>query len=131
MEFERPPKDSQLAVLLIDAQIALLRPESAYRAHEVVRALQELLDFSRKANLPIVLIQHDGRDGSWIGEEEWELHPALELRRGEPVFHKRASDAFYDTPLDQHFRTMGVDTIVVAGCQTQYCVDTTCRRAMT
>ena len=50
---------------------------------------------------------------------------------GETVLNKEASDSLFQTFLQQELKQLGVSEIVVAGCMTQYCVDTTCRRAVT
>ena len=47
------------------------------------------------------------------------------------MIHKRACDAFFDTALDAELAAAGVKQLVVAGCMTQYCIDTTVRRAVT
>jgi hypothetical protein len=41
-----------------------------------------------------------------------------------------ASDSFHQTPLLDELRRLGVTHLVVTGMQTEFCVDTTCRRAI-
>ncbi len=45
------------------------------------------------------------------------------------IIRKQASDAFYETPLDDVLHSLGVSHLVVTGMQTEYCVDATSRRA--
>ncbi len=45
------------------------------------------------------------------------------------MLHKRASDSFYETPLQQELEARGVRRLIVTGAMTEFCVDTTCRRA--
>ena len=49
---------------------------------------------------------------------------------GERVIGKMASDSFHETPLLDELRRLGVTHLVVTGMQTEFCVDTTCRRAI-
>jgi nicotinamidase-related amidase len=46
------------------------------------------------------------------------------------VIHKRACDAFFETTLDAAVAAAGIQQLVICGCMTQYCVDTTVRRAV-
>ena len=66
-----------------------------------------------------------------VGTHGWEIHPAVAPAEGEPVVRKRAADSFHETTLGEELSARGVRHLVVAGCRTQYCVDTTCRRATT
>jgi ureidoacrylate peracid hydrolase len=65
--------------------------------------------------------------GSWDAEL---VDAAAALRRPEDheVVKHRAS-AFFGTDLDQRLRAAGVDTLVVAGTTTSYCVESTVRDA--
>src|SRR5262249_26369831 len=49
---------------------------------------------------------------------------------GEVVIGKTASDAFDGTSLEAELHRRGVKRLVVVGMQTEFCVDTTCRRAL-
>jgi nicotinamidase-related amidase len=59
------------------------------------------------------------------------VHPALGRLAHEPRVQKLACDAFHETRLEAVLRELGVTELVVCGCKSQYCVDTTCRRAVT
>jgi len=63
--------------------------------------------------------------------QAWEIRAEIAPKPGEPVIRKRACDAFFETPLDAELAGLGVKRLVVAGCMTQYCVDTSVRRAVT
>jgi nicotinamidase-related amidase len=46
------------------------------------------------------------------------------------VIEKTASDALYDTRLQATLQASGVDTLMICGMQAEYCVDATCRSAL-
>ena len=48
---------------------------------------------------------------------------------GDCVIRKRESDSFFETTLQQELGKKGVVHLIVVGAMTEYCVDTTCRRA--
>lgn len=71
----------------------------------------------------------DGRIGL-IAEGSWgsELYPdLLAPLPGERVIVKRCYDAFEDTALDLHLRSLGVETLVLGGIAANVCVETTAR----
>jgi nicotinamidase-related amidase len=51
-------------------------------------------------------------------------------RESDLVLQKEACDAFYETELEARLRSFGVTEVVVTGLQTELCVDTTCRSAL-
>ena len=61
-------------------------------------------------------------------DPEWRVHSEVAPRKGDPVFRQRAHKAFLETGLHTHLREHGIDTLIVTGIQTEYCVDTTIRR---
>lgn len=123
--------NNDTALVIIDVQVGLI--ENAYRRDEVLGAIGKLLERARAAHMPVIYVQHDGPEGHGLeaGTPPWNIHPAIAPRVGEPVVHKRASDSFYDTALQKELEAGGIKNLVVAGGQTEYCVDTTIRRATT
>ena len=121
------------AVLVIDVQMGLFCGASAaFEAEEVVRRINEVTAKARRAGAPVIFIQHDGEAG---GEdvvpftEGWKLHPNLEVRRGELVIRKTTCDAFYGTTLEAELRSRGIETVLLMGFATDFCVDATLRSA--
>jgi nicotinamidase-related amidase len=49
---------------------------------------------------------------------------------GEPVVQKWRSSGFWGTNLDSVLRSNGIQTVLVAGCTTEGCVESTARDAM-
>ena len=114
------------ALLVIDMQVGNV--EAAYQREEIVTRLAGMVTEARAAGTPIVFIQHED---DWLrpGVPEWQFLAALTPAVGELVIRKRASDAFYGTPLREELTARGVRRLVVTGVQTELCVDATCRRA--
>jgi len=119
------------ALLIIDTQVGVV--ENAYHRDDVLSAIRSLLEKARASHTTVIYVQHEEPKGYEleVGTPPWEIHPAIAPREGEPIVHKRASDSFYDTTLRQVLEDRGIHTLVVAGGQTEYCVDTTIRRATT
>lgn len=122
---------SRTALLVIDAQLGLF--DEAYPVEkEVLGTIRALLERARAAGAPVIYVQHDGGPGHPMepGSQYWPLHPAVTPLPGEPVIHKRASDSFYQTVLQEELEVRGITRLVVTGAQSELCVDATCRRAI-
>jgi len=48
---------------------------------------------------------------------------------GDVVVQKKTPDAFHETNLHHELESRGIKKLIIAGLQTEYCIDTTCRRA--
>ena len=80
----------------------------------------------------VVFIQHDGPPGDphHPNQPGWRLLPDLEVRPQDTVIHKTSCDSFLDTRLDAFLRDAAIERLIVTGCATDYCVDTTVRSAL-
>jgi nicotinamidase-related amidase len=121
------------ALVIVDVQVGLIEaPRYAYRGGEVVARIKELIAAARASDTPVVFVQHDGGEDSPVklGSPGWHIHPEIAPAEGETVIRKQASDSFLDTTLREELEAIGARRIFVVGCNTQYCVDTTCRSAI-
>lgn len=118
------------ALLVIDMQIGLV--EGAHQEGPVLDRIADLMDRARRARVPVVHVQHHHATYAPLkaGAPTWHLHPRVAPVEGERVIAKTASDSFHETPLLDELRGLGVNHVVVTGMQTEFCVDTTCRRAI-
>ncbi len=130
---------ARAALVIIDVQVGILAPVKGKRGGVVRSALDEtvgrvagLLDRARSAAVPVLHVQHDGPAGHRlaVGSEGWRIRPELTPRADETLIHKTACDAFFETPLEWRLRDGGVDRLIIAGCMTQFCIDTSVRRAV-
>jgi nicotinamidase-related amidase len=121
------------ALMIVDVQQGMFSlPSPPHRGEEVVRRIAGLLDRARAEGVPVVHIQHDSGPGDVLakGSPGWPHHPMVAPRAGEMVVEKRHSSAFHDTDLHRRLSEAGIDRLVVAGMQTEMCVDSACRGAV-
>ena len=87
---------------------------------------------SRALGIPVLHVQHRGKSGHRLDPDSdgWALFPAVASQGSEQAISKNWCDAFFETDLDKQCRSLEVDTLIVAGCMTQFCIDTSCRRAL-
>ncbi len=121
------------ALLLIDVQVNMFEPQPVYRGDEVRQVIQQLLQRARAARVPVIFVQNSGEKGApdEPGTPGWAIHPDLAPAAGETIVEKREDDAFHQTTLPGILAEQGIRRLVVAGMQSELCVDTTCRRAYT
>lgn len=128
------------ALVIIDVQKAILAGKGAVSRQpsldaaldSVVGRLQALQVRARVAGVPVVLVQHDGGPGHRLetGSSGWELREELAPHPGDTVVRKRAADSFFQTDLSEILARIGATHLIIGGCMTQFCVDTTVRRAV-
>jgi len=120
------------AVLVIDVQNALCQGEwAAWEAGPMIGRLNAVTARARAAGVPVVFIQHeDDHPAMRAGSPGWQLAEGLDARDDDPRIRKTTPDAFHRTELKAWLDRLGVDRLVVCGLQTEYCVDTTTRRAL-
>ena len=93
---------------------------------------RSLVERAREANAPIIFVRHVGPVGHPLEErfEGADFQPGLEPLPHDPVVVKRTPDAFHGTELLEILRNRSIARPAIAGLQTEYCIDTTCRRAL-
>lgn len=120
------------ALLVIDVQVCMFEDSaSVYRGSDLLGKISSLITRAREAGVTVVYVQHCGPDGAihQPGTPGWEIHPAIAPVEGEVVVQKHHPDAFQGTNLQRELEAKSIERLIIIGIQTEYCVDTTCRRA--
>lgn len=118
------------ALLVIDVQVGLI-DKGIYQADTLLPRIKGLIDAAHAAAVPIIYVQHNGGKTGTLGYKTpgWAIHPAVAPQPDEPIVHKTTSDSFHETDLQQHLEKLGIKNLVIAGMQTEYCINATTRRA--
>ncbi|SFP99845.1 Nicotinamidase-related amidase [Variovorax sp. PDC80] len=119
-----------LAVLVIDMQRGLV--DDAPRPHEaaaVIERINALTERARAAGVPVAFIQHENEVDLVFDSERWQLAGALNTDTRDARLRKTTPDSFLRTSLDAWLSERGVKRVVVCGYSSEFCVDTTVRRA--
>ena len=111
-------------VMVIDMQNGVLA--SPRRAREQTAArINQLIDAAEK----VIFIQHHEAELQ-PGSEAFDIIPELHRPAGALYVTKTACDAFYRTTLDSLLKQNEINELVVCGCATDYCVDTTVKNGV-
>jgi ureidoacrylate peracid hydrolase len=140
----------QTALLVIDAQNIYAAPGSPlYVAsiQESIKNINVLAEAFANAGRPVIYVRHvhraDGRDAGRMfdfggtaepvsfveGSAEADYVPELIIVPSGLHITKRRYSSFEGTELDAILRTLGVNTVAIAGYMTNFCCDTTARAA--
>jgi len=121
---------SATALLVIDVQAALIA--SADRGADVVAVVRGLVERARAAGTPVIYLQHCHATYQPMmkGAAGWQIHANVAPKPKELVIEKTASDGFHETSLQSELDRLGIKRLIVCGLQTEFCVDATCRAAL-
>lgn len=140
------------AIVVVDVQNDFCHPEGVCAqggadvstALEMIPRLQLLLDGARRCGARVVFVQKVHEDctdsESWLARSDG--RPGKTCRRGtwgaefmgvaplpgEAVVNSHRYSAFINTRLDTVLRTYGIETLVMTGCATNVCVESTARQ---
>jgi nicotinamidase-related amidase len=91
-------------------------------------------DAANARNIPVFVVRHHQPDPKSPifakGSNAWELHPAAASMKRHTLIDKSLPGCFTGTGVDAELKSLGVDTVVIAGYMTHMCCDTTARQAM-
>ncbi|MFF2907732.1 cysteine hydrolase family protein [Paenibacillus sp. NPDC057934] len=122
---------SDTALLIIDVQEAMFSypGQELYEGPRVMDRIISLLDKARLSGTPVVYIQHTEDEEFTRDSPTWQISARIQPQEGERIIEKPTWDAFHRTILHETLQQMGITRLIIVGMQTQFCVDTTTRRA--
>ena len=120
------------ALLIIDVQQALCSGEyEAFEAGGVIERINHVSRQFRQRGAPVVVIQHEA-PGTLFAHDSpgWQLAPRREVAPTDIRIRKATPDSFHRTDLQAQLLARDVRQLVICGLQSEFCVDTTTRRAL-
>jgi len=122
------------ALIVIDVQEGMFN--EAFPVHngaQLLGTLGKLIERARAANTPVIYVQHIGEgEGNPLRMDSpgFPIRADIAPKTDEIIVQKRTPDSFHETTLHQTLQARGIQQLVMCGIQTDYCVDTSVRRAM-
>lgn len=118
------------ALLIIDVQRGLFDDEPRpFEADLVVGRINRLAEIARAAGAPVVFIQHEDAGRLAYQSQGWQLERQLQVAEADLRVRKTTPDSFLRTELESLLAERGVRHVVICGYASEFCVDTTARRA--
>ncbi|WP_025728505.1 isochorismatase family protein [Heyndrickxia ginsengihumi] len=122
------------ALIIVDLQEIFFLEEKnfLYEHEQLLTNVNQMIDWARLKGIPIVFIQHTDQNPSdemAKGKDAWQLHKGLHRESSDIVIEKITWDAFYRSNLEKTLKALGIEQLIFAGAQTEFCLDTTMRIA--
>ncbi|HDR4909983.1 cysteine hydrolase family protein [Bacillus cereus] len=120
------------ALIVIDVQAGMYTAGMpVHNGGKFLQTLQELIMECRSNDIPVIYIQHNGPKDHPLekGTDGWRIHAAIDPQEGDNIVEKTTPDSFHNTNLSEVLQEKGIEHVILSGMQTEYCVDTTTRRA--
>lgn len=125
--------EKNTALLIIDVQEEMFSDprNPIYKSDELLSKIKNLIEKARVSKIPIIYIQHTEKDEEPMGKGKpgWEIHHRVSPLNDDKVILKYTPDSFNNTELQEILSSSKISKLLIAGLQTEYCIDTTCRRA--
>ena len=120
------------AVIVIDVQQGLCDgSEAPFDCDGTISRINQVTRKARKVGAPVIFVQHESESGYLEhGSDAWQLANGLEVEPHDIRVRKTTPDSFLKTELESILKVHGVEKLVVCGMHTEFCVDTTTRRAL-
>lgn len=120
------------AVIVIDVQQGLCEgSEAAFDCDGTISRINQVTRKARKVGAPVIFVQHESKSGYLEhGSGAWQLAKGLEVAPQDIRMRKTTPDSFLNTELEDILQDHGIEQLVVCGMHTEFCVDTTTRRAL-
>lgn len=117
------------ALLVIDVQQGVCH-DLMHDVKSVIDRINHVADKARSAGVPVIFIQHESERYLPHGSHEWQLADGLRVEKGDMKVRKKTPDSFHKTGLNEVLKGLDVNELIICGLQTDFCVDTTTRRAL-
>jgi nicotinamidase-related amidase len=120
------------ALLIIDVQNGMFQEtDPVYDGNGLLERIHGLIKKARACNTPIIYVQHNEGEGEPLETNSpgWNIHPMIGPAGGDTIIQKHRPDSFHETNLHRELVKLGISKVVMAGLQTDMCIDATCRRA--
>lgn len=116
--------EKKMVLLIVDTQ-KLITNKNLYCFELFESNVKKLIAAAREANVQVIYIRHDDGEGAGLtkGTDGFEIYDGFAPEGEELVFDKKVNSPFKETGLLEYLRERQVHTLIVAGLQTDYCID--------
>lgn len=121
---------SNIVLLVVDVQNALINAHP-HNEQKVIRNIKQLIITARDNKKEVLYIRHDDGEGTELenGTYGWQIYDKISPNSNELIYEKQYNSAFHKTHLKEYLDSKNIDTIILVGLQTEYCIDATCKIA--
>lgn len=114
------------ALLIIDVQELITTP-ALYRFETFIGNLKRLIEAARESGTEVIYVRHDDGELKPLskGKHGYNIYHEITPALGEIIFDKTVNSPFKESGLLKYLTNNKTERIIVAGLQTDYCIDAT------
>jgi nicotinamidase-related amidase len=121
---------AQDVLLVIDMQIGLFEGGTKFDSAGLVARINRLARRIRDRGGRVIFVRHTQDGGPFeAGAPAWQLLPELDVEEQDQVIAKSTCDCFAETELAALIPRESTGRLIITGCATEFCVDSTVRSA--
>ncbi len=115
-----------MVLLIVDTQ-KLITNKELYEFDAFVSNVQKIIQAARENSIEVIYVRHDDGAGNALtkGADGFEIYEGFQPISDEKIFDKNVNSAFRGTGLLEYLISKDEKDIIVAGLQTDYCIDAT------
>lgn len=118
---------NKTTLLIVDMQVHVI--DSAWKERIVIENTQHAVEKAREKDIPVIWIQHVNKK-LIPGSPGWQIVRPLDPRHDEIRIEKHFNSAFEETALEETLAQLGIAHIVLAGAETNWCIQSTAYAAL-
>lgn len=113
-----------MVLLVVDAQ-RLITNEKLYLSERFISNVKKLIAAARRNNIEVIYVRHDDGPGEELtkGTYSFEIYDEFKPAENEKIFDKTVNSPFRDTGLLEYLKEGKTETVIIAGLQTDFCID--------
>ncbi|GMA99531.1 cysteine hydrolase family protein [Pelosinus sp. IPA-1] len=121
---------SNIVLLVVDVQNALIKAHP-HNGQRVIENIKKLILSARDNQKEVIYVRHDDGKGTDLekGTNGWQIYNEIAPNNSEFIVEKEYNSSFHKTGLRDYLESKDIDTIILVGLQTEYCIDTTLKSA--
>ena len=113
-----------MVLLIVDTQKMLVTGE-LYGSDLFVSHIKQLLSAARRSGVEVIFVRHEDGVELAKGTDGFEIFDGFRPMNGEQIIDKHFNSAFKNTCLAEYLRGQNENMVMIAGLQTEYCIDAT------
>lgn len=113
-----------MVLLIIDAQKGIVN-NKLYSYDKFIENVKLLIKTARENHIEVIYIRHDDGEGELLshGNHGFEIYEGFRPMENEQIYDKNVNSCFKETGLLEYLGAKSIKRIIVAGLQTDYCID--------
>lgn len=114
-------------LLVVDVQYGLFnKVMKIYEPDQLIANINMMIDSFRNDHSKVIFVRHTNKSLLRESSDDWQVHPALNVRKDDFFIDKHKSNVFDEKPVNEYLESFSIDEVVVVGLVSHGCVKAAC-----